>query len=72
VFAVAAETGWSEERIMFMPLARLSQYQHCLFRRNGIRTRWANSIQGESLSLKDRLADLRLKWKESVDSNPDA
>jgi hypothetical protein len=40
VFAIAAETGWSEERILFMPLARLAQYQHCLLRRNGVRTAW--------------------------------
>jgi hypothetical protein len=43
VFAVAAETGWPEERIIFMPLARLAQYQHCLLRRNGVRTHWSNS-----------------------------
>jgi hypothetical protein len=40
VFAIAAETGWSEKRILFMPLARLAQYQHCLLRRNGVRTFW--------------------------------
>jgi hypothetical protein len=40
VFAIAAETGWPEERILFMPLARLAQYQHCLLRRNGVRTGW--------------------------------
>lgn len=38
VFAVALETGGAEERILFMPLARLAQYQHCLLRRNGVRT----------------------------------
>ena len=46
VFAIAAETGWPEERILFMPLARLAQYQHCLLRRNGVRTHWS-SHRGE-------------------------
>ena len=41
MFAIAAETGWPEERILFMPLARLAQYQHCLLRRNGVRTEWS-------------------------------
>jgi hypothetical protein len=41
VFAIAAETGWPGERILFMPLARLAQYQHCLLRRNGVRTAWS-------------------------------
>ena len=26
-----------------MPLSRLAQYQHCLFRRNAVRTTWSNS-----------------------------
>ena len=26
-----------------MPLARLVQYQHCLLRRNGVRTEWSAS-----------------------------
>ena len=38
VFAIAAETGWPEDKILFLPLARLAQYQHCLLRRNGVRT----------------------------------
>jgi hypothetical protein len=25
-----------------MPLARLTQYQHCLLRRNAVRTEWGN------------------------------
>ena len=33
----------SEEKILHMPLARLAQYQHCLLRRNGVRTGWAAS-----------------------------
>jgi hypothetical protein len=38
VFVLAAETGWPEERILHMPQARLARYQHCLLRRNGVRT----------------------------------
>ena len=41
MFTVAAETGWPEERILFMPLARLSQYQYCLLQRNWARTGWS-------------------------------
>jgi len=61
VFAVAAETGWSEERILFMPLARLAQYQHCLLRRNGIRTHWS-AVGGGQSSLRGQLEALRLQW----------
>jgi hypothetical protein len=61
VFAIAAETGWPEERILFMSLSRLAQYQHCLFRRNGIRTRWSNGTQDET-SLKSHLQALRQTW----------
>jgi hypothetical protein len=73
VFAVAAETGWSEERIKFMPLARLAQYQHCLLRRNGTRTRWSRHVQdGPEISLKDRLALLKTQWNPKANAAPDA
>ena len=65
MFAVAAETGWPEERILFMSLARLAQYQHCLFRRNGVRTRWSNAGTGQG-TLRDQLDALRLQWKQST------
>ena len=71
MFAVAAETGWPEERILFMPLARLAQYQHCLLRRNGVRTHWSQTGT-EGMSLGEQLAALRLHWRESVDSMPGA
>jgi len=64
VFAIAAETGWPEDRILFMPLARLFQYQHCLFRRNGVRTGWSSTGEGGP-TLRDRLDALRLNWKQS-------
>ena len=66
MFAVAAETGWPEERIIFMPLARLAQYQHCLLRRNGVRTNWSNAGGG---SIRDQLESLRLQWEQST--NPE-
>jgi len=70
VFAVASETGWSEQRILFMPLARLTQYHHCLLRRNGVRTHWSSpatgTLNGQTLS--EHLAKLRSQWHASVDS----
>ncbi|MCF7675003.1 MAG: hypothetical protein K9M97_06645, partial [Akkermansiaceae bacterium] len=48
VFAIAAETGWSEERILFMPMSRLAQYQHCLLRRNGVRAHWSGTGEGQT------------------------
>jgi hypothetical protein len=71
VCAVAAETGWSEEKILFMPLARLAQYQHCLLRRNGMRTHWSATGEGGT-SLREQLEVLRLRLHrvESIeDSN---
>ena len=61
MFAVAAETGWPEERILFMPLARLAQYQHCLLRRNGVRTTW-NEPETDVFSLREQIEALRVKW----------
>jgi len=67
VFAVAAETGWPEERILFMSLARLAQYQHCLLRRNGVRTHWSATGEGAT-SLRGQLQALRLQWNRAGDS----
>jgi len=71
VFAVAAETGWPESRILHMPLARLTQYQHCLLRRNGVRTHWRSTGAGQS-TLREQLEALRLKWNRGNDSNNQA
>ena len=72
MFAVAAETGWPEERIIFMPLARLAQYQHCLLRRNGVRTHWSITGTGQG-TIRDQLEALRIQWNGSmVDSTPGA
>jgi hypothetical protein len=46
-----------------MPLARLAQYQHCLLRRNGVRTHWSGSVKG-GLSLREQLDALRAEWAE--------
>jgi hypothetical protein len=54
-----------------MPLAKLAQYQHCLLRRNGVRTRWSSS-NDETASIGDQLAALRLQWRESVDAGSGA
>jgi len=61
VFSLAAETGWSEERIMSMPLSLLTQYQHCLFRRNGVRTSWG-TIAVAQATLREQLEALRIRW----------
>ena len=61
MFAVAAETGWPEERILFMSLARLAQYQHCLLRRNGVRTHWSSARSGQG-TLREQLEALRIQW----------
>ena len=59
---MAAETGWPEDRILFMPLARLAQYQHCLLRRNGVRTSWS-AATGEASDLRERMARFRELWR---------
>jgi hypothetical protein len=65
VFAIAAETGWPEERILFMPLVRLAQYQHCLLRRNGTTTIWT-ATQLNSRSHQSLLAELRERWASTA------
>ncbi len=67
VFAIAAETGCPEERILFMPLARLFQYQHCLLRRNGVRANWSSSGEGQ-ISLREQLEALRVMWDGRTES----
>ncbi len=70
MFPIAAETGWSEDRILFMPLARLTQYQHCMFRRNDIRTTWSvptGECEGESAA--EEFARKRDAWRKLVDAN---
>ena len=67
MFSVAADTGWSEETIMFMPMARIIQYQHCMLRRNGTRTRWSAFSDGGDgggsvTSIGDRIAEIRDQW----------
>ena len=59
---MAAETGWPEERILFMPLARLAQYQHCLLRRNGVGVAWTSTRSDQS-PLPERLRALRQRWQ---------
>jgi len=68
VFSLAADTGWSEETIMFMPMARVIQYQHCMLRRNSTRTRWSSSFPGDTgsetvISLGDRIAEIKAQWE---------
>ena len=44
-----------------MPLARLAQYQHCLLRRNGVRTTWGHS--GSIATTAEQMGKLRLLWQ---------
>ncbi len=60
MFAIAAETGWPEDRVLFMPLARLTQYQHCLLRRNGVRVAWAGGPHDRSAPA--LFSDLKALW----------
>ncbi|MDB2673823.1 hypothetical protein N9Y81_02590 [Akkermansiaceae bacterium] len=54
-----------------MPMARLAQYQHCLFRRNSIRTRWS-SAEPSGTDLREQIQALRLQWHRSVDADDEA
>ena len=40
---------------MFMPLARLAQYQHSLLRRNGVRASWSAAQQRNLSETLERL-----------------
>lgn len=51
-----------------MPLARLTQYQHCLLRRNGVAAHWSNTA-GVSASVVDELRSLKAQWLGRVDSD---
>ncbi len=46
---------------LHMPLARLAQYQHCLLRRNGVRTDWSSSAAGIP-ALREQIERLRGRW----------
>ncbi|NBW10685.1 MAG: hypothetical protein EBR82_21935 [Caulobacteraceae bacterium] len=42
VITLASQTGWTEDFILNeLPLARGFQYQHCIWRMNGISTEWS-------------------------------
>ena len=51
-----------------MPLGRLAQYQHCLLRRNGVRTRWGGTGAGD-FNLREQLAALRSRWNRDPESS---
>ncbi|NDC18699.1 MAG: hypothetical protein EBZ87_00305 [Microbacteriaceae bacterium] len=43
VITLASQTGWTESFILNdLPLARGFQYQHCIWRMNGIPTEWGS------------------------------
>ena len=53
---------------MFMPLARLVQYQHCLLRRNGVRTEWSNL--GQNGTATDQWNAIKHAWTLHGQSQP--
>jgi hypothetical protein len=60
---------------MFMPLALLAQYQHCIMRKNNTRTTWTHDVDESGTptgSLEDRMKSLREMWLGEVDSHPEA
>ena len=57
----AFRTSKTVERILFVPLAQLAQYQHCLLRRNGVRTHWSSVGTGQG-AIQDQLEALRIQW----------
>ena len=50
VFTIARATGWSEERILWMPLRRAMQYAHAAWISEGIRTGWRHATAEEAQS----------------------
>jgi hypothetical protein len=43
VITLASQTGWTEDFILNeLPLSRGFQYQHCIWRMNGISTEWGS------------------------------
>jgi len=45
VITLASQTGWPEEYIIWdLPLSRGFQYQHCIWRMNGIPTEWSSDF----------------------------
>ena len=58
---VSPRTGWLEERIPFMLMTRLAEYQRSLLRRNGARAHWSGTGDGQ-ISLREQLAMLRAGW----------
>ena len=61
-------TGWPEETILHMPLAKVTQYQHCVMRHNGIRTRWGSTVTDSIETLSEQMQRMRRQWEQgSVD-----
>jgi len=58
VITLASQTGWTEEFILNeLPLARGFQYQHCIWRMNGITTEWGTEISKRKADI-ERLVGL--------------
>lgn len=58
---------------MHMALPKVMQYQHCLMRHNGMRTRWdATWGDGPAESVAEQLAKMRDHWRKKVDEEEKA
>lgn len=70
-FALAAETGCPDGRILHMPLARVARYRHCLLRRNDVRTHWSGNGDEGGLPLHEHLMAQRGRWVAQNRDRPD-
>ncbi len=64
VLTIARQTGWSEERILWMPLRQSLQYLHASWVSEGIATEWrvlAANERNEAQELYERLHYLTQK-----------
>ncbi len=64
VLTIARQTGWSEERILWMPLKQALQYLHAAWVSEGISTEWrvlAANERNEAQELYNRLHYLTRK-----------
>jgi hypothetical protein len=56
VITLASQTGWTEELILDeLPLSRGFQYQHCIWRMNGITTEWGTEISKRKADIERQL-----------------
>lgn len=55
LITLAVATGWDEQHLLHMPLARAMQYMHGYAIHNGAATEWAEATEGEHADLMRKL-----------------